>query len=108
MLAHVYDHSRDLPQWISRWTKDQLQDIPENRCDGIQPVAFHVLGQFNKIEKPGILRGSCNFAKAYRRPARLLKVAKKSLYRTMQRWKVQAGDKIAFQQAFALVVRSAK
>jgi len=102
-LAYLYDHARDFPQWICSLTKDQMQDIAEILVQWDAAGCVSYFRSMEEIEKRELLRAVAfckgNIADA----ARLLKVGKTSLYRKMQLWNVQASDRIAVQQASALV-----
>jgi hypothetical protein len=101
-LAYLYDNAKDLPNWMSRLTRDQREDIAnimtkwdsDRHGPGIVPM--------EEIEKREVLRAVAVCDGNLLRAARMLRMGKTTIYRKMVRWGYSVQNRILIEQASVL------
>lgn len=103
-LAYLYDNLRDLPAWIHRLTKGQLEDIAD-LVTAWQAADDRNILPMEEIEKREVLRALILCKGNVPTTAEKLGIGKTTLYIKLRKWGDSIENRVLVEQASALMQR---
>ena len=104
-LAYLYDHHSDLPAWVQRLTKRQLEHVADLMAKWQLPVQNHSILPMEEIERREVLRVLAVCDGSISKAAELLKMGKTTIHRKLSEWGYPNQSRILVEQSSDLSPR---
>lgn len=92
-LAYLYDHLKDLPQWIQRLTPEQMQQLASVLAHWqARELETNDVLPLDKVEKREFTRALTVFEGDVCAAAKALGIGKTTAYRRLKQWGITGSD----------------